>query len=169
LVHALKLLNSQSSSQYQLHLVGGVSERDASYLKKVKMAAEGANVVIHDNASLETLSHLLNSCGIFWHATGLNTDQSSPEKLEHFGMSLVEAMSAGLVPFVFDSAGPHEILEEYPNNKFATLSELVSKTLEFGAISTESKSKISSQMQSRAQRFNVSQFAERVEFLIKKL
>ncbi|MBK8834419.1 MAG: glycosyltransferase [Anaerolineae bacterium] len=34
----------------------------------------------------------------------------SPDQAEHFGMSIVEAMSAGAVPVVFAEGGPAEII-----------------------------------------------------------
>lgn len=169
LVKALKTLNSKSEIKYQLNLVGGVSEKDARYLDRVKMEASGAAVVFHENASLETLNLLLKTCGVFWHATGLNADQSSPEKLEHFGISLVEAMSAGLVPFVFDSAGPHEILKSYPDNRFDSLSDLVSKTLNFQSMNLESKLSVSSDMESISDKFSTVKFEDRALSLIRKM
>jgi hypothetical protein len=169
LVRALKTLNSKSEKKYQLNLVGGVTEKDARYFDRVKLEASGENVVFHENASLETLNLLLKTCGIFWHATGLNADQSSPEKLEHFGISLVEAMSAALVPFVFDSAGPHEILKSCPFNRFHSLSDLVSKTLEFESMSVKSKSDISSDVEKIARNFSTLKFEDRALTLIRIL
>ena len=35
-----------------------------------------------------------------------------PERFEHFGISVVEAMAAGAVPLVFGAAGPGEIVQD---------------------------------------------------------
>ena len=51
------------------------------------------------------------AASIYWHATGYGCDhERKPGKLGHFGMSIVEAMSAGAVPLVYDGGGPREII-----------------------------------------------------------
>jgi glycosyltransferase involved in cell wall biosynthesis len=152
-----------------LNLVGGVSGKDLAYFEKVKTEAQGENVIFHENASHETLVSLLKTCGIFWHATGMNVDQSSPEKLEHFGISLVEAMSAGLAPFAFDSAGPHEILKSYSNNLFNSLTDLVTKTIDFESKSDQFRHTLSSEMISNANRFDIQKFESRALSLLNDL
>jgi glycosyltransferase involved in cell wall biosynthesis len=48
---------------------------------------------------------------VYWHGTGIGADLvSAPEKAEHFGISLVEAMSAEAVPFALTAGGPREII-----------------------------------------------------------
>lgn len=169
LVKAFKLLNSRSGNKFKLNLVGGVSGKDLTYFEKVKTEAQGESVIFHENASHATLVSLLKTCGIFWHATGMNVDQSSPEKLEHFGISLVEAMSAGLAPFVFDSAGPHEILKSYSNHLFGSLTDLVTKTIEFESEPVQFRDRLSSEMISIANKYDVQKFESRVLLLLKDL
>ena len=44
---------------------------------------------------------------LFWHAAGLGEDPTTnPDRFEHFGISVVEAMSAGAVPMVYEHGGP---------------------------------------------------------------
>jgi hypothetical protein len=46
-----------------------------------------------------------------WHATGYGFDaEQYPAKQEHFGMTTVEAMSAGAVPVVLNTGGQREIV-----------------------------------------------------------
>jgi glycosyltransferase involved in cell wall biosynthesis len=48
---------------------------------------------------------------IYWHAAGYGIDQwQQPEKVEHFGITTVEAMAAGCVPIVINKGGQKEIL-----------------------------------------------------------
>ena len=59
------------------------------------------------------LAGLYQEAEIYWHGTGLGTDlEQEPEKAEHFGISLVEAMSAGCVVFAYGSGGPREIITD---------------------------------------------------------
>jgi glycosyltransferase involved in cell wall biosynthesis len=63
------------------------------------------------NASLSVLTELYGKSRIFWCATGLGED-GIPHKMEHFGISTVEAMSAGCVPVVIRRGGQPEIVRD---------------------------------------------------------
>ena len=53
----------------------------------------------------------------------------NPEKCEHFGISIVEAMAAGCVPFVVANGGPPEfVIEGETGFQYSNVSELVAKT-----------------------------------------
>ena len=59
---------------------------------------------------------LYGRASIFWHAAGLGEDpERHPDRYEHFGITTVEAMSAGAVPVVIDAAGQVEIVEHGAN------------------------------------------------------
>jgi glycosyltransferase involved in cell wall biosynthesis len=99
---------------WQLNLVGGKTDHPGTeeYLAMLRRKAKGYPVHFHVDASRQTLQNLLETSSIFWHATGYGEDMSrEPEKLEHFGLSTVEAMTFGCVPVVFDSGGQGEIVE----------------------------------------------------------
>jgi glycosyltransferase involved in cell wall biosynthesis len=131
LVKAFSKLTKNSRQPWELHLVGGVSEDQQKYFEKVKNHSEGLNVTLYPNSPYEELMKLYSSSSFYWHASGLKQPKAHPERLEHFGITVVEAMSAGLVPFVFDLGGPAEILCDYPELTFGSISELASKTLAF--------------------------------------
>jgi hypothetical protein len=57
---------------------------------------------------------------------GVSAD--NPEKMEHFGISVVEAIGNGLIPLVFDCAGPAEVLVDFPELRFSNITDLVEKT-----------------------------------------
>jgi glycosyltransferase involved in cell wall biosynthesis len=57
------------------------------------------------------VSDLYGRARLFWHAAGFGSADSSPESSEHFGISTVEAMSAGAVPIVINKGGQPEIVE----------------------------------------------------------
>ena len=129
LVKAFKKLQQLSEEKFELHLVGGLDTRNQKYFEKVKRLSRDTGVVLYPNASAETLDNLYRSSTFYWHATGLNVSKNKPEKMEHFGISVVEAIGNGLIPVVFDSAGPSEILVDFPELRFQNLKDLVSKTL----------------------------------------
>lgn len=106
---------------WELHLVGGCSEQDQPYLDRVRRAAVGLPVVFHIGASGEELDDLYAHASIYWHATGLGEDlDTDPERAEHFGITTVEAMSAGAVPIVMRAGGQLEIVREGIDGYFFT-------------------------------------------------
>lgn len=99
---------------YEYHLVGAISNapEDIDYLNKVTKAASAVdNVFIHTNCPYDELVELYLSAKIFWHAAGYTIDENKePEKVEHFGISTVEAMSYGAVPVVINKGGQKETI-----------------------------------------------------------
>lgn len=104
---------------YQYHLVGAVSNlpADMEYLDKIKkLAATVDNVFIHENCEYSKLMELYGKAKIFWHGTGYGIDENvEPEKMEHFGITTVEAMSFGAVPVVINKGGQKETVENGKN------------------------------------------------------
>lgn len=114
LIKAFRGLERSGLKGWQLHLVGGRTHIPGTdgYISELKRLARGGEIFFHFDAPRLELEKLLNSASIFWHATGFGEDQESqPEKLEHFGMSTVEAMTNGCVPLVFRCGGQPEIIE----------------------------------------------------------
>lgn len=94
---------------WKLILVGTVE--DESYLQEIKNAAQGYPIEIKTAVSRPELIQLYQLAAIYWHATGYEVDETvHPEKVEHFGISTIEAMAAGCVPIVINKGGQKEIL-----------------------------------------------------------
>ena len=111
MVHAFRRLHDQGATDWELHLVGGCSPEDEPYLDEVIAAAHGLPVHIHRDASGEEVRTLYASASIFWSITGLGEDpKQHPARFEHFGITTVEAMSAGAVPVVLAQGGQVEIV-----------------------------------------------------------
>ena len=94
---------------WTLHLAGSVgSEQELLSLREM---AHGAPVVFHPDADKNELHMLYARASVYWHAQGYGTSETdNPFAQEHFGISVVEAMSAGVIPVVYDAAGPREIV-----------------------------------------------------------
>ena len=107
--------------------MGGCSAEDRDYAMAVKREALGLPAHVHFSAPGAVLNDLLARGSIYWHAGGLGEDPDThPDRFEHFGISVVEAMSAGLVPVVFGAAGPAEVVRDGVDGAhFATVDELV--------------------------------------------
>lgn len=100
---------------WELHLAGmvGRQEKHQMYFQRVVQEAEGLPVVLHPNLSFEELRELYAQASVYWHATGLDeSEYQHPERFEHFGIAVVEAMAAGAVPVVIKGGGMPEIVEQ---------------------------------------------------------
>jgi O-antigen biosynthesis protein len=98
----------------ELHLVGGLSsdKADREYFFELTDLARDLEVKLAPNLPPEALNELLRTASIYWHATGLGVSEAhEPHLCEHFGIAVVEAMSAGLIPLVVGSGGPRDIVE----------------------------------------------------------
>ncbi|AJY74601.1 glycosyltransferase family 4 protein [Paenibacillus beijingensis] len=110
--------NIERFKGWEYHLVGAVSsmEEDLKYIQGIQEKIKGYPIYLHLNCSLEELESLYREAKIFWHATGyMENDAEFPEKMEHFGITTVEAMSYGVVPVVINKGGQPEIVENEVN------------------------------------------------------
>jgi len=111
--------NENKLNGYEYHLAGSISnlKEDQEYLRKIKkISSKSNNVIIHENCKYEDLMELYAQAKVFWHATGFGVNEEQmPEKMEHFGITTVEAMSYGVVPIVIQKGGQSEIVIEGVN------------------------------------------------------
>lgn len=163
MVKAFRKLVASGLEGWEYHLVGGVQKEQADYLEEVRSEAEGTPVHFHIDASGNELRELYSKASIFWHATGLGENMDKdPHRFEHFGISTVEAMSAGAVPIVIAAAGQVEIVTEGKDGLlFSDLDELVAKTTT--VINDESlRKRLSEAAIERAGYFGMTNFSERL-------
>jgi GT2 family glycosyltransferase/glycosyltransferase involved in cell wall biosynthesis len=114
----------EKTAGWKLVLVGG-SSAENYYLDKVEEAISNANCPIEakPNSPVAEVRDLYQRAAVFWHACGL--DETLPERVEHFGMTTVEAMQNYCVPIVIDGGGQREIVEhEESGFRFSTLEQL---------------------------------------------
>jgi glycosyltransferase involved in cell wall biosynthesis len=155
LVSAFSKLIRKSSFPWELHLVGGVSSAQQKYFDKVQRKAKNLKVIMHPNASLSELDELYSTSTFYWHASGLNQPKSQPGRFEHFGITVVEAMSKGLIPLVFNVGGPAEILQKFPNLLYSSTKDLVEKTIR---ISEDDVINLKQELMERAEQFDSHNF-----------
>jgi glycosyltransferase involved in cell wall biosynthesis len=129
LIRAFRRLDNKG---WSLHLAGAIYEGETRYAMydKCVSLAEGLSVRFYPNASRGEIGRLYAQSACYWHGAGLGADPvAEPEKFEHFGISVVEAMAAGCLPLVLDQGGPSEIVTSGSNGwTFTTADELVGLT-----------------------------------------
>jgi glycosyltransferase involved in cell wall biosynthesis len=97
-------------------LVGGTDVGVGDYIEKLKKLALGENIEIIESPSFKEIKKLYGQAKIFWSAVGYGADEKKePERVEHFGISLVEAMAGGAVPIVYSAGGYKEIVTDGDN------------------------------------------------------
>lgn len=109
LIEAFKKL-CRSVKDYELILAGGV-HGESETLEALKKEAGTLPVKFVVDPNFDKLKTLYSKSKFFWHAAGFGIDEETdPEKVEHFGMTTVEAMSAGAIPVVIAKGGQKEII-----------------------------------------------------------
>ena len=126
LIEAFKLLSPQDPG-WKLVLAGASSSDD--FMAKLKLASAGFPIEFATNVSHEDLISLYQKSPIYWHAAGYGVDEvKNPELTEHFGISTVEAISAGCIPLVVPHGGQREIIQSDMLH-WQSIEELSAKTL----------------------------------------
>lgn len=112
-----------------LTFVGSV--QDTSYLNEVKRAVGGdKRIHFYHDLNRKAYLELLGKSRFLWHAAGYETIK--PSSKEHFGIIAVEALAAGVQPFVYNDGGIIEIKGTQAWNTTAQLSELTVEALDNG-------------------------------------
>ncbi len=118
MVRAFRAMCNQGLEGWTLHLAGSVHREagHAGYFEEVAGLAQGYPVELHPDAAYDEVQAIYRDASIYWHAAGFGVDpRAAPERLEHFGMSIAEAMAHGTVPVVFAAGGPLEIVSHGRN------------------------------------------------------
>jgi len=169
MLKTFRKLEDLHNDGWQLHFAGTIlpgedARRQASELAS---AARGLPVVFHFDAGFLKLRELYRRAAIYWHATGFGSSPTDrPEKQEHFGVTTVEAMSAGAVPVVINSGGQREIVtHELDGFLWDDLDGLVAHTRRLAG-DAELSRRLSLQALLSSARFSTGAFLSRIEQLI---
>ena len=135
MVQAFKKMVDEGLMGWELHLAGGLSKDNESteFAKSLENMAKKYPIYFHFNQSRDFIENLYLKSKIYWHAAGFGENPNKkPIKFEHFGITPIEAMSAGSIPVLYNGGGLPDSInslqlssEEYI---FNTISELIKKT-----------------------------------------
>lgn len=160
-------LKSKKWSGWRLVLAGGLLPSDQDYFDKLKERVTGLPVIIEANISYDQLAEYYRRASLYWHAAGYG--ETDPRWMEHFGITTVEAMSAGAVPVVFAGGGQPEIVEEGENGfLWSSIDELLEKSNNL--ISNKSVAVVFQKRAiDKAKQFSVSRFCGAFDGLLSKI
>jgi GT2 family glycosyltransferase/glycosyltransferase involved in cell wall biosynthesis len=95
-----------------LSIVGGLSTSsdDIKYFDKVK-SFQSKSIQIDSNITKIALEDFYKKSLFYIHAAGMDISPGfNPHQCEHFGITVIEAMSFGCIPIVYKFGGPAEIV-----------------------------------------------------------
>jgi glycosyltransferase involved in cell wall biosynthesis len=130
LLKAFRKFLAKGVSSWKLVLIGGSPEEGNGnrYLTNLRKKSKDLPVDIKVNLSFSQLQEYYGKAKFYWHAKGFQVDESRPGQMEHFGITPVEAMSAGCVPLVVNKGGLKEIVRRKEGERWEDLNQLVEKT-----------------------------------------
>ncbi|KAJ8602629.1 hypothetical protein CTAYLR_004084 [Chrysophaeum taylorii] len=108
-----RLATTRTPSSIKLFLVGARVPKFDGYLEKVRRrAANVGDVIVLADASNRQLKSILSNSSVVWSLTGFGRiEAEDPADAEHYGIGVVEAMSAGAIPVLLDKGGLREIVQ----------------------------------------------------------
>lgn len=167
LIETFQRMVEEGLKNWGLILIGGIEEK-SDYISKLREKITGYPIKILTNISYETLRKYYGEAKIYWHATGLGEDEAKhPEKMEHFGIVVVEAMAANCVPVVISKGGIPEIVDDRVNGYLWETKTQLEK-LTFQLIKSENlRQKLATQAIKDSQRFSKKVFCQKIDEIIK--
>jgi glycosyltransferase involved in cell wall biosynthesis len=165
--HLLKRYPAETKG-WKLVLVGSVE--DETYAREVRAAARNLPIKIIHDVTRDELNRWYARAKIYWHATGYGVSESKyPAKMEHFGISTLEAMASGAVPVVINKGGQPEVLgEQLTELLWDSEQACLAKTVELMNNESERQA-LANTAQLRAQRFGPEAFENNLVAMLKTL
>lgn len=151
--------------KYAKFLIVGRLGKFTAYYRKLKMMVKALNlenVVFLPNLPREQLCELLLKSKIYLH----------PMRFEHFGISIIEAMAAGLVPVVHRSGGPWEDILDRKQGLYGYAYEDIEEAINYigDLLNNESlRLKVAERTVRRALMFDEEIFRRRFKTIVKML
>lgn len=130
LIKAFKKFNNVARSKWKLILAGGTEVGVGDAIKHLKKISKNHPIEIIESPSVELLRKMYSKSKLFWSASGFGVNElKNPEKVEHFGITVIEAMASGAIPFCYKSGGHKEIVKDGENGYlWDSVDELVYKS-----------------------------------------
>jgi GT2 family glycosyltransferase len=113
-IQAFRRLVDEGETGVELALAGSIhpSPEARSRFHDLQALARGLDCTFYPNVTRADLAALYERSAVLIHATGFGVDpEEFPEKLEHWGITPIEAASFGCIPVVYGRGGPKEVVE----------------------------------------------------------
>src|SRR5579883_1312875 len=169
LIEAFRALSARWNGPLEFHIAGSSTPEPAhmDYLSELRRQAAGLPVTFHVNAAQSELETLYQQAAFYWHGAGLGEDLALyPERAEHFGIAIVEGMSAGCASFAFAAGGIPEVITDGVDGCLYTSTEaLIERTLAL-LRDPPARAAMGARARRRAADFTEEAFATRIRALL---
>jgi glycosyltransferase involved in cell wall biosynthesis len=113
--------------------------------------------------SISALRGLYATSSLYWHATGLGVNPvRDPDRVEQFGIVLVEAMASGAIPIAYNAGGVPEIIQHGRSgflwNRDKELVEMTDRLIRSPAL----RSQLAGEARARSTQFSLEKFRGKV-------
>ncbi len=97
---------------YKLVLIGGCKIEDEPYVTRLRsLIGTDPRIELRVNLPYELIVDYYRRAQFYWHAAGYGeSEHETPMRVEHFGISICEAMAAGAVAVAYKAGGPKETI-----------------------------------------------------------
>jgi glycosyltransferase involved in cell wall biosynthesis len=104
---------NEQFKDYKLILAGNLKTEDQEYFDELKtLANNNPNIEFKTNCSFDDLLVLYNKSQYYWHMAGIDVNENqTPEKVEHLGITPLEAMASGCIVMAYSAGGLKEIIK----------------------------------------------------------
>jgi glycosyltransferase involved in cell wall biosynthesis len=126
-----KMVDGKGLAGWKLILAGGSEVGARKYLKRLKKLSKSYPIEIIESPNFREILSLYGKAKLFWSAVGYGVDEDKdPKKVEHFGISVVEAMAAGAIPLAYNAGGHKETIADGKSGYlWSKKSQLAQKTI----------------------------------------
>lgn len=129
LIEVFKSLCKTGIKDWRLVLAGGTDIGGKKYFEYLKSLADGFPIDFLDSPDYRTIVDLFGRAKIFWSASGYGVNEEKyPKRVEHFGITVVEAIAGGCVPLIYNAGGHREIVNDNKSLLWNKKSELINHT-----------------------------------------
>lgn len=168
LVGVFRKMIEDGLKDWRFVLAVSVKEEDKEAFDALQKFAHDFPIEFLVNKTNEELWEIYSSAKIYWHATGYGENlEKHPEYAEHFGISTVEAMGAGVVPVVINAGGQREIVDDGKNGfLWNIIEELKEKTIKL-IEDSELRDRMGAEASKKAQDFGKKRFCKELESMVR--
>lgn len=167
MIESFKKIVDDGLKNWKFILASSVRKEDEETFEKLKNNAKDYPIEFYINKTNKEIFALYNKAKIYWHASGYGEDiEKHPELAEHFGMTTVEAMGAGVVPVVINSGGQKEIVTDGENGLLWNTREELFKKTEQITNDENLRIELAKNAIKRAKDFSEETFSQKIQGLI---
>lgn len=154
----------------KLHVAGAIEPgaENEAYAQSLRKLAKDWPVVFHFDVSFNKLEHLYAQCRVYWHAAGFEVDEDKfPEKVEHFGITPLEAIAWGCIPIVVPKGGiPETITPEETGLTYQSIEQLIEQTQRVLTFSNREALEWQTRVRAASQKYSLSRFCQTIDEMI---